>query len=365
MPAHGRTWRTYSALLSDVAHWAGIHSLSGVKYQAEFNPHTDEDALFERFTQALAGGDPEAQAVLTAQNVSYAQFRFHLRYVARWGATRRRLLAEGGNFQLLEGLKPQEKDGQLEGLVLKGTRVTQERALADHLRAFLPVPKGEGWLAPIANPGKPVREYKQDEVVWIYPTGELQQADDLHPSVARSLIRRYLPEAGTVVDPMAGSGTIARMAALMGHRAWASDVQPREPYIALHDIYKDPLDELFGEQFRVAADLVFVHPPTPEELGMTGSAYLDWLTQVLVNCWGAVRQGGHVVLVVGVTEKAGVLARAERALVDSANEAFEDEGLATEGETLTAQHLAASRDGTQGWHILVLQRPNLESDAET
>ncbi|PJI53153.1 hypothetical protein CTI14_32365 [Methylobacterium radiotolerans] len=158
-------------------------------------------------------------------------------------------------------------------------------------------------------------------MVWLYPAGELQQADDLHPSVARSLLRRYLPEAGTVVDPMAGSGTIARMAALMGHRAWASDVQPREPYIALHDIYKDPLDELFGEQFRVAADLVFVHPPTPEELGLTGSAYLDWLTQVLVNCWGAVRQGGHVVLVVGVTEKVGVLARAERALVNSANEA--------------------------------------------
>lgn len=364
MPAHGRTWRTYSALLSDIAHWAGRHHPGGKKYRAEFTPHEDEDALLGRFTQALAGGDPEAQAVLAAQNVSPTQFRYHLRYVARWGTTRRRLLAEGGNFQLLEGLNRQDKEGQLDGLVLKGTRVEQERALADHLRAFLPVPQGEGWLAPIANPGKPVREYKKDEVVWLYPAGELQQADDLHPSVARSLIRRYLPKEGIVVDPMAGSGTIARMAALMGHRAWASDSAPREPYIALHDIHRDPLDKLFGEQFLVAADLVFVHPPTPDELGLTGSAYLDWLTQVLVNCWGAIRKGGHVVLVVGVTEQAGVLARAERALVNSANEAFEDEGMEAEVETLTAQHLAASRDGTQGWHILVLQRPALESDAE-
>lgn len=362
MPAHGRTWRTYSALLGDVARWAGVHS--NVKYHAEFTPHDDEDALLEQFTRALRQGDESAQAILAARNIGPKQFRNHLRYVARWGATRRRLLAEGGNFQLLEGLKPQEKDGQLEGLVLKGSRVAQERALAEHLRCYLPVPEGQGWLAPISNPGKPVREYKQGEVVWIYPAGELQQADDLHPSVARSLIRRYLPKEGIVVDPMAGSGTIARMAALMGHRAWASDSAPREPYIALHDIHRDPLDKLFGEQFLVAADLVFVHPPTPDELGLTGSAYLDWLTQVLVNCWGAVRQGGHVVLVVGVTEKAGVLARAERALVDSANEAFEDEGLEAEVETLTAQHLAASRDGTQGWHILVLQRPALESDAE-
>ncbi|AXH00725.1 hypothetical protein DVJ83_16390 (plasmid) [Deinococcus wulumuqiensis] len=95
---------------------------------------------------------------------------------------------------------------------------------------------------------------------------------------------------------------------------------------------------------------------------MSGPAYFDWLSDVLINCWAITGQGAHVILIVRVQEQMSLLARGERALIESAYEAFQDEGLEQEVTGLTAQHLAASRDGRQGWHILVLQRPGLESD---
>lgn len=332
------------------------------KYRISTEPEPFEQELAERFLQALMQREPDALALLDELDIGLMQYRYHLHYIAKWSALRRKLLADGGNFQLLEGLKKEDQEGKLEGLVLQGTRAAQERALSEHLQKFAVVPEGHGWLAPIPNPGKPVREYSNQEVVWLYSVGELQRSDDLHPSVARSLLRRYLPHPGIVVDPMAGSGTIARMAAMMGHSTWASDIAPREPFIAQHDIQKDSLEDLFGDEFKVAANLVFVHPPTPDELGMSGSAYFDWLSDVLVNCWAVTAQGAHVILIVRVQEQMSLLARGERALIESANVAFEDEGLEQQVESLTAQHLAASRDGRQGWHILVLRRPALESD---
>lgn len=365
MPAQGRTWRTYSALMSKVALWADQAQGRGAKkakFFVEIEPQPIEQELAESFLEALARGEARATELLKKQDVSLSQFRHHLFYIARWGAVRRQLLADGGNFQMLERLHEEDQEGKLKGLVLQGTRAAQERALSEHLQQFAVVPEGHGWLAPIPNPGKPVREYSNHEVVWLYSVGELQRSDDLHPSVARSLIRRYLPKPGVVVDPMAGSGTIARMAAMMGHSTWASDIAPREPFIAQHDIQKDSLEDLFGEEFKVAANLVFVHPPTPDELGISGTRYLDWLSDVLVNCWAVTAQGAHVILIVSVEEQMSLLARGERALIDSANVAFEEESLEQQVETLTSQHLAASRDGKQGWHILVLQRPALESD---
>ncbi|MDL2342698.1 hypothetical protein QOL99_00895 [Deinococcus sp. MIMF12] len=360
MPREGSTWRTYSLLVSRVAEWAGHKQ----KLRVQVEPDPREDEVLGQFGQAVQGGDGEAVRLLEELDISPGHFRHHLRYIARWGQQRRRLLSEGGNFQVLEKLNGEDRAGQLAGLVLRGTRIQQERALADHLRQFAPVVQGHGWLGPIPNPGKPVREYSPREVVWVYASTELQQPGDLHPSVARSLIRRYMPKAGIVADPMAGSGTVARMARLMGHRVWASDLNPREPYIAPLDLYENDLSDVLSEGHAALADFVIVHPPTAAELGLEPFQYLEWLRTVLGHCWNALSIGGHVALIVSIEQAIPLVSRAERALTDSANLAFEDEGLVEEVGSLTAQHLAVSRDGRQGWHILVLRRPTLETDAQ-
>jgi len=228
----------------------------------------------------------------------------------------------------------------------------QRRQLTEHLGQQAAPPQGRGWLSPMPPQGHPARLYDERDVVWVYPNQEVEFSEGLHPSVARSLIARYLPQPGIVADPMAGGGTVAVEAAQLGHTVWASDNNPQQPYIELLDLYLTDLNDRMGEEFRVEIDLLVLHPPLPATLGHSLPAYTDWLRKVLKHCWSALRQTGHLVLIVPVTADVQVLARAGRALEGSASEVFREDV-----EELTAMYLAVARNGKEGWHLLVLRHP--------
>ena len=349
MARAGTTWKVYGQLLQQIA------SLYNQTLTVQSAPVTQEEDLLKAFSADLKSGNDAPPAILKAANIGEQQYRYHLRYIARWGIQRRQLLADGGNFQLLEGLSKLEKDGLLEGLQLSGSKAQQVRQLSDHTRQLLPVPSGSGWLAPTSGTTRKVQVYDDRQVVWLYPAGEVDFLEGLHPYVARSLIARYVPTQGIVADPMAGDGVVAQMAIQLGHTAWASDVAPSQPYIRQMDLLDQDLGQFIGEENTTAADLVVLHPPSPDTLALSNPGYTDWLEDVLDNCWGAVKAGGHLALIVPVTASVPVFARAERALTDSASETFKQDV-----EMPTFTHLAVSRDGKEGWHILVYRVPAIK-----
>ncbi|WP_424950291.1 hypothetical protein [Deinococcus sp.] len=353
MARGGTTWKVYGQLLQQIA------SLHNQTLTVQSAPVTQEEDLLKAFSADLKSGNDASLAILKAANIGEQQFRYHLRYIARWSAQRRQLLADGGNFQLLEGLSKLEKDGLLDGLQLRGSRAQQVRQLSDHTRQLLPVPSGSGWLAPMQGTTRKAQVYDDRQVVWLYPAGEVDFLEGLHPYVARSLIARYVPTQGIVADPMAGDGVVPQMAIQLGHTAWASDIAPARPYVRQLDLLDGKLSVIFGEEHRAAADLLVMHPPLPETLEISDPGYTDWLESILDNCWGAVKAGGHLALIVPVTVSVPVFARAERALTDSASEMF-----GQDIEVPTHTHLAVSRDGKEGWHILVYRTPAIEEVAE-
>ena len=353
MARAGRTWKVYTQLLHQIATHYGQELTVAVVTDS------GEDSLLTRFSADLKAEAVETTALLEAAGIGEKQYRYHLRYIARWGGERRRLLAEGGNFQLLEGLSKMEKSGLLDGLHLSGSKAQQARQLSDHTRQQLPVPLGSGWLAPTVSTTRKVQVYDDRQVVWLYPAGEVEFLEGLHPSVARSLITRYVPTPGIVADPMAGDGVVPQMAIQLGHTAWASDIAPARPYVRQLDLLDGKLSVIFGEEHRAAADLLVMHPPLPETLGISEPRYADWLEEILDNCWGAVKAGSHLALIVPVTVSVPVFARAERALTDSASEMF-----GQDIEVPTHTHLAVSRDGKEGWHILIYRTPAIEEVAE-
>ncbi len=346
MARAGKTWKVYSQLLSQVAaHY-------GQTLTVTVAPDTSEDNLLIKFSADLKARNTEATLLLEAAGIGEKQYRYHLRYIARWSAERRRLLADGGNFGLLENRKLD--DQQLLGLKLSGSAQAQRRQLAEHVQQDAPAFQGVGWLPPTPGQGRRIRVYDERQVVWIYSPSEVMSFEGLHGSVARSLINRYVPSPGIVADPMSGGGVIARMASEMGHWAWASDIapDPRQPYIASLNLLTTDLGKVIGEKHQTMADLVALHPPSPRSLGLTGSRYETWLVNVLKHSWGAVKFGGHLALIVPIQSDFDVLSAAERALLDSIEKA-----LVVPVLKLAARHIAATQSGDQGWHILVCQRP--------
>ena len=351
MTRAGTTWKVYGRLLHQVA------ALYDRPLVVEVEPDALEEKVLGCFSADLKAKAPAALGLLKSENISELNFRYHLRYLARWGTVRRQLLADGGNFQLLEGAAKLEAEGSLGGLQLSGSKAQQVRQLADHTRQRQPVPEGRGWLSP-APTSRRVQVYDKRQLIWLYPASEVDFLEGLHPYVARSLIARYVPTAGVVADPMAGAGVVPQMAIGLGHTAWASDLVPAQPYIRQLDLLDENLGVIFGEEHLVSADLLVVHPPLPETLGLSLAGYTDWLEDVLRNCWGAVKAGGHLALIAPVSVAVPVYARAERALLDSASETF-----GIDIEEPTATHLAISRDGREGWHILMVQVPSIDEPA--
>ncbi|AWN22140.1 hypothetical protein DKM44_01865 [Deinococcus irradiatisoli] len=349
MTRAGRTWKLYERLIEAVG------QRYGTPLSVDLIPQPAEEELLSRFSAELSS--PEAQALLSDLPLGIGNFKYHARYIPRWSVERRRLLAGGANFQLLEGLNQEDAAGKLVGLQLSGTTNEQRRQLAEHLQAKLPPLEGHGWLAPVPSQGRQVRVFDDRQAVWVYPPGEIEFYEGLHPYVVRSMIARYVPEPGVIADPMAGSGVIPLMAIEMGHHAWASDITPAKPFIAQLDLLSSDLDDVLGDRYPTAADLVVVHPPRPKSLGHRPERYEQWLKAIMASCWGAVKAGGHLVLVVPIQSDFDVLSRAQAAIRDSAVDEFN-----IDIEELTATHVAVSRDGREGWYLLVLQSPPIDEE---
>ncbi|WP_350245753.1 hypothetical protein [Deinococcus sonorensis] len=177
---------------------------------------------------------------------------------------------------------------------------------------------------------------------------EQAAAEALHPTVARAIIATYTPhKRSSVVDPMAGTGTVAQAAMDLGHQVRASDLHPRLPLIEAGDATK-PSHLQPG-----SADLVVLHPPTYETWRASArtedglDAYLEFLRTVLEQQRALARPGGHVVLVVRPVQQQG------RTTGDARGPLL----LGARSGEVRAVHVAFARDGGEAWHILAFQIP--------
>lgn len=347
MPRQSTSWKAYSRLIGVLAERAG--------QTLEITPDGDqvaEEALLQSFSEQLRKTDPVALVLLETLNVSLSYYRQHLRYFGTWDVDRRRLLAAGAALRLLEDHAAEGKAGKLQGLLLSGDVTNQRKQLGLHLvrhrEAADPRDSAPGWLSPAMDaPVKPVSEPKS---IWVFPSGELAEPDMLHSMVARSLIARYLPRAGgVVVDPMAGTGMVAREASRLGHRAWASDLKPGSAFVAKHDLARRDLSKETGESI---ADLLVLHPPLKRQVDEQLDDFETQIGAFIDNSLGCVKEGGLIALVVSSEDAAGSLQSVTSLLVDSVN--FERKGrLKPHAHGLTAHHLAVARNGSQAWHILI------------
>ena len=329
--------------------------LLGPEFKLNHEPQPQEETLLRDLSKDLTNKRESALALLKELNIGEKNYRYHLRYIARWGTERRRLLAEGGNFQLLEKVKV--ADEQLAGLKLSGPEHDQRRKLAEHLPEQLPEFQGVGWLSPAPDQGRKIQVFADNKAVWIYSPSEVMSHEGLHGFVARSLIAKYVPQPGVIADPMSGGGIVAKMATQMGHRVWTSDVAPQKPFIAQLDLMATDLADVMGDEYSAAADLVIIHPPLPKSLDIRESKYEKWVYDILLNCWNAVKAEGHLALVVPIQTEFNILGAAQQALLDSAAATVE-----SDADRPSAVHLASTQTGEEGWYILVLQRPLLTDD---
>ena len=149
MTRPGKTWTSYSRLIGALGQRYGgpLLFVLGDKAQPQ------EKKWTVQLSTELRPSHPDRQEVqdlLAGLDIGEGQFQYHLKAIARWGRERRRLLREGGNFQLLESLKAD--DARLKGLSLSGKAHAQRRQLAQHLKTDELKFEGQGWLPPVANP---------------------------------------------------------------------------------------------------------------------------------------------------------------------------------------------------------------------
>lgn len=345
------TWRKYTALIQTLS--GGSEPLTPVA-----RPTLEEERLLEDFRDAVKRDDPAALSLLSRLDVSPKNYLSHMHYLHKWNEARRRLLIEGGNFQLLEGAGKFEDELNKVSFIGCPTRTSQQSAI-DRIRYGVPTEKdtSSGWLVPIEVEKRRIPKlYRKDQIVWIYDPNELAAPHDLHPAVARSLVAEYMKRPGQVVDPMAGSGTLVQEARLQGHTVWASDKFPRDKQTREFDLWENDLMEELDGEMDLNVGLLVLHPPVPETIGDTLTklkcTYDAWLLQVLKHSWDVLADKGHLALIVTISTTADTLSQAEFALLQSYKEAFRYEDRPSRP---TATRMAVSKDGRQGWHILVMQ----------
>ena len=336
-----QTWRRYQGLIAALAELHGVEREDGATFERE---------QIERLVRGLGKrhGEERYQEVLAQQGLSARTVTGHFRYFPDWDADRRRLLAGGTPLRLVERYS---EPGQLHGLQLDPSTSTQaqEAAIRAHLnRHHRPVPAERGWLSPRATPQRGVPRLKP---VWLYRPDARTRADELSPTVARSLISTYLDRPGVVIDPMAAHGDTALEATRLGHRAWASDLLPQSDFVEKLDLddylpgLEDSDDDLLG-RLGEAGDLVILHPPV-EGIKENAERYARQIRVWLQVVEPVVKIGGHLALVVSAGEAPGVLELLTRTLV----KVMQPKKGKAHG--LTSHHLAVATDGSQAWHILV------------
>jgi DNA modification methylase len=79
---------------------------------------------------------------------------------------------------------------------------------------------------------------------WGHPLHSLcSYQGKMKPSLAHFLVKTFIPENGTVLDPFAGVGTIPFEAALNGHRAYGFEISPVAKFIASSKVSKPDVEE--------------------------------------------------------------------------------------------------------------------------
>lgn len=193
------------------------------------------------------------------------------------------------------------------------------------------------------------RSSRREHSLWFYRplSSEEVQQESLHPQIARQLISSYAPKkGGFVLDPMAGSGTVARAAVAMGHEIWAGDLHPKNKLINLYDAYANQAQPWPpGQERRV--DLLVFHPPTYATWRLTSGsrstarAYLNFIRQVLERHSRLVDPVGYVLLIVQPFHEAKSDVRSVLMLRPPPSH-----------PCAVAIHIAAATNGLQLWYVL-------------
>ncbi|MFN2323795.1 MAG: hypothetical protein ABR510_12660 [Trueperaceae bacterium] len=209
-----------------------------------------------------------------------------------------------------------------------------------------------GWLTPSpttdTGPG-PAPGPTGD--VWRFPTlGPAgREAEELHPDLARAILRRYARPGDAVVDLTAGSGTVALAARERGCTSWSGDIAPRLPFVHRMDATDVRMTDGLT---RGCAHLVFLHPPTyfawrrdrPEGTVEGREGYAALIAEMVVNAVPLLRDGGHLVLIGRPVRAGGVVHTAIGELQRELEEAE---------TTLVGYHLGVDERGSEDWHVLV------------
>jgi len=195
---------------------------------------------------------------------------------------------------------------------------------------------------------RPLHSTVQVPSVMLYASLSTEEltAEALHPLIAHKLVSAYMPsESGYVIDPMAGTGTIAHAALKLNHHVWAGDIQPLGPFVVAHDVLNLDRSQLPRTPM---ADLLVLHPPTfrawqeQRQEDLPPSAYLDFVQQVVNTHSSLVQERGHILLI--VEPFPNLQGDARGALLTSPPMSHPQ---------VIAMHTLTSRDGFQVLHVLV------------
>jgi hypothetical protein len=200
--------------------------------------------------------------------------------------------------------------------------------------------------------------------IWLYdalPQGEAQK-EKLHPIVARAIVEKHSPVRGYVIDPMAGDGTIAHAAVELGRWVWPSDLHSQHPLIHKHDAMSLRMEPKPG---LGKGDLVVVHPPSfsvwvHKQIGQHADLntslvqalsddYFYFLSSVFDATFQLVRPGGNIAAVLRPS-------RMPPHEVDNLLSFTAVRKAIGKDKLAVAYHVAAARDGSEEWHILVFRK---------
>ena len=85
-----------------------------------------------------------------------------------------------------------------------------------------------------------------------------------------------------------------------------------------------------------------------------GITYEEWLGRVIENSWPLVAQGGHLALIVILGQSVSDVAGMMETLLSVIRQ---DLANVSDNIQIKGHHIAVSKDGREGWHILTIQKP--------
>lgn len=278
----------------------------------------------------------------------------HLRYtvlaVADYPEAEREALRRGASFAQVERLRRLVKRGKL-------SRERLEQAVAD------------GTWASLLNRRRARPDWAK-KPVWVFPANKRARKEEgLNPVIAGLLVEQYSEPGELMVDPMAGSGTVAKAAQALGRAVWASDIAGDGELVKKLDV-----KDLTGALGQERADLLVLHPPTYrwflEHMYEPNQRYQDhpydeyanWLSELLEHALPTLRPGGKAVLVARPQHRPGAGWKPHNAKGRWPFVAPLENLLAEHDLEPVYYHLAVSNDGEEDWSIFVARKSEEDSE---